>query len=259
MSPRWLGVLGLVSVLLLASCAGAPKQTPLDAELAGLGVDARMGLWIEVENPEGSVRVEGDPACVIASAQVWLRSVDGREFGEAGWARVSSRIENGRTRVTVDATGAPVDGSSKSKRPRGAVTDVVVRVPRLMGVRIKNAGGPVRVVGANGGLWVENNAVRDGVPGRMRVRSGEIEVSRCGAITEDVTILSGDGDVSVELGAGSKGRIEAQSESGVVRVASRPAVSGATARPELWRGQVGNGENLVHVRTARGTVVLELN
>ncbi len=244
--------------LFLASCAGAPKQTPLDAELAGLGVDARMGLWIEVDNPEGSVRVEGDPMCSMANAQVWVRSVDGREFGEAAWARVTGQVENGRARVKIDATGAPVDGSSRSKRPRGAVTDVVVRVPNLMGVKISNAGGPVRVSGANGGLWIQNEAVREGVPGRMRTRSGEIQVSRCGAITEDVTILSGDGDVTVELGVGSKGRIEAQSESGAVRVASRPPVTEATARPELWRGQVGSGENLISVRTARGTVVLEL-
>lgn len=204
----------------------------------------RSALAIDVQNALGIVEIDVDPR--LASATVAWRafpSPNGESLrtrqGPPGWIATDLTEDAGLPVLRVLA-GAP-DGATAAMRVR-------ISVPACAGVRVRNAGGLVRIAGTSGAVDVSNGHGGGG--------GGPIDVRTAGAQTQPATLLTTQGDVRLEIGAGSQGDLIASADGGVVRVdAPKAKLVTTTALKGRVVGTLG-GENRLELHSAGGNVDL---
>ncbi len=172
----------------LAGCGGTRRHVlrldvPADVER----------LAVDVDNFRGHVEVIADAGARDATVQcdVWLDWIN--EDRRAGYdsVRVDARVRQDQPGVGVLEVTTRCD----VPEPVDRHARLVVRVPRLDGVRVVNRDGVVEIVDAAGAAEIRN-------------RGGAVEYRTSHAIRDDVTILNVDGDVYFQVPEGSRGFVD---------------------------------------------------
>jgi hypothetical protein len=235
----------LLALLLPLAMLGCNRGARVDAPIRGLEVAPDFGPTLDITNFRGSVRVEVDPRIktptVTARVRPDVRSFRTKKAELAAKVQVQadSAIENGRRvlRVTSAPTGEADDVS----------VDLVVRVAASEGAHVRNTGGPVNLVRISGPISVING-LGGGDGGDVTVRTGS-------AMTAPVTLTTSQGNVLYQIGPGSSGDFDLQTDAGAAEFYAKIGrVAEARPEPTRYRGLLNDGNNPVSLRSGQGNV-----
>ena len=240
---RWM-MAGLMAgaALMSAMVAGGCQASRSDSYT--LDVAATTGLIaVDIENFRGTVEVrsgaKGDRITVSSDAEVNpLHAEEDRARILAGISVDATLEEDGaRAVLRVRSTSASV-GSEDHR------VHLVVRAPRVDGVRVVNAGGDVVVVGAGGATEITN-------------RFGAIELRTDKAMNDPVTLLNVEGNIYYQVPKTSTGAFDLETLEGVVRYRDRVASTDRVyAAPRIHQARLNEGTNPVLARTNKGDVMV---
>jgi hypothetical protein len=197
-------------------------------------------LAVDVENFRGSVEVRADLRTdrphVIATPHAGAALGEEQAAALAGsW--VSATLEEESARAVLH-----VRGTSPRENTGDHWVNLVIRVPRCDGVRIRNTGGTVLVVGTRGGTEIRNHL------GAVEFRTNE-------SVTDPVTITTTDGDIYFQVSSGSSGAFDLETLDGKVYYRDRiHSTDSVYAAPGVHRATLHNGTNPVVLRTNRGDI-----
>lgn len=207
---------------------------------------------IDVENPWGDVIVDARPRneeAFVAFKVRWERRLrwrsarQGYEFDPTGDYFTAEHTTTGEVGVV---TIRPTDLTVEGFRPP---IDLIVYVPRADGVRVRNAGGQIKIIGATGVIDAESgNSEREG---------GDIEIRTDGPIHEPVMASSTHGDVKMVISKNSSGTIELVAPRGQVTFDGRYGVT-EHSRPARgsWTGIWNDGINPITLRAEDGDALI---
>ncbi|MCC5787618.1 MAG: hypothetical protein JJU33_13070 [Phycisphaerales bacterium] len=244
----------LGAALALGACA--PVQIPFApvadwrVPVEGQRIEAGEPLNADIRNPQGSIRVVVKPELTRPEvfARPWYPPGTGKanpryaDFAIRTQALIEAR-EDGRKTLVVQV--------SPTEDPDLRI-NLIVHTPSLETALIRNAYGPVELVGVGDAVNVHS-----GLADRGPASGGDIRVRTERAIRGPVKFMTTGGDIYLYAGGDSAGRLEALAENGTVRVSSRKrAVSGVFAQPHRFRGVVNEGANVFDLETARGNITV---
>lgn len=237
----------MLAAFVLGGCGSSREHTyTLDvAPTTGL-------LAIDVENFAGTVEVRAggpasqgrsrpDRASIIVDAEVDA-SVDDQATRQEildGMAVNADLIEDGARAVLRVRSTSSHAGANDHR------SHLTIIVPRADGVRIRNAGGSVVVVGTGGATEIEN-------------RFGAIEIRTDKEMTQPVTLTNVDGNIYYQVPATSSGAFDLETLDGVVRYRDRVGSSDhvySTGRT-LHQARLNGGQSPVIARTNKGDVMV---
>ncbi|MGD9791044.1 MAG: hypothetical protein AB7Q00_08360 [Phycisphaerales bacterium] len=241
----------LIAMVVLASTLGACQSQPrVDPTLLRIvplneGIDARIGLDVEVRNLRGIVQVVEVPGSVEALVRV-------RGYGRTGESRPGEAVillREGRPTLNIEARGSPLDPTP---------TQILVEIPKVQGVRVVNSGGSVYVYGGAGPIAVTNDVYgtirADGSGGT----GGDVRVYLTRGVVGDISILNGVGDVSLTLPSSSSLAFDVETLEGRVEVNSEIKPSRVVSTGNSWHGVTHLGEANALIRTTRGEARVSL-
>jgi hypothetical protein len=128
---------------------------------------------------------------------------------------------------------------------------LVIRVPRIDGIRVRNTGGSVRIVGFDGPVTVQN-----GLKGGA---GGAIDLLTIKEFRSTLTAQTTSGDIRLRLADSSTANLTASADKGEIGVASRSAVlDNVKVTRAMWSGRINQGTNAVDLRTGEGGVTVEV-
>lgn len=240
--------LGALTMLLIAFLvAGLGGCATGDARITNFPSPAPLTeLGIDIENPFGSVRVEVtdevDHICVTEtlltaafSTKATRQSLRDRIMLDA------ERIENGpgfetlRLRVVALEPVVMEEG-----------VNLLVRLPRCSGIRVRNSAGDAVLLGVTGAIHVETS-------------DGDIEVRCDEPVRSPVALIADSGDVHLQTPGGDEGRVELVSNSGeAVFTSVYEPMHGMNATRHWVRGTLGAGVNPITLRSDTGDVRMML-
>lgn len=129
---------------------------------------------------------------------------------------------------------------------RDHTSRIVVSVPRCDGIRVENRGGFVELIDVGGVMFVSN-------------AGGGVDVRTSRVVSDDVTILNVDGDVFLQIPEGSEGWVELESFDGMMGVKDGSgSFSDVHDNARKKTGRLGDGENVIQVRTNDGYLTLKV-
>lgn len=207
---------------------------------------------IDVENPWGDVIIDARPrneesfiAFKVRKEKHlrWRGAWQGFEFDPTGEYFTATHETNGEVGTVVVR---PTDLTVEGFRPP---IDVIVYVPRADGVRVRNAGGEVKVIGAVGEIDVRS--------GTDDMAGGDIEIRTDGQLVDPINASSNGGDVKIVASKESAGTIELEAPRGRVTFDGRFGVT-QHSRPEKgrWTGVWNDGINQISLRSETGDAVM---
>ncbi len=207
---------------------------------------------IDVENPWGDVIIDARPrneesfiAFKVRKEKHlrWRGAWQGFEFDPTGEYFTATHETNGEVGTVVVR---PTDLTVEGFRPP---IDVIVYVPRADGVRVRNAGGEVKVIGAVGEIDVRS--------GTDDMAGGDIEIRTDGQLVDPINASSNGGDVKIVASKESAGTIELEAPRGRVTFDGRYGVT-QHSRPEKgrWTGVWNDGINQISLRSETGDAVM---
>ncbi len=241
-----LGLLGIavVGVVLLGGCGVLGRGARVDVPLAGLEVDPEYGPTIDVSNFRGSVRVIADERAKTPTVSARVRRLDrslrlrDKELAQKATITADSGIEDGRRLLRVETAPTGEDE---------VAVDLVVRIATTEGIRVRNAGGPVELVGIQGPVTVING-VGGAAGGDVTVRTGE-------AMTDHVNLVTTDGTVLYQVGPGSSGAFYLETDSGKAEFYAKIGkVTEARPSVSTYRAVLNSGDNPISLRSGDGNV-----
>lgn len=232
----------------LGGCSGTQAHTyslTMPADVIRLGVD--------IENYRGHVEVIADDSArnITVDGWIWLGPDALEAGGEEPYAmtRIEAIVE-----PSPDAPGSAVL-RVRSDTDHSEFHDhhvrLVVRTPRIDGLRIVNRDGYIEVVDASGAIEIENHT------GGIQFRSSK-------PMTDAVQVLSTDTNVWYQVPAGSRGDVVLETLSGRAIYRNALTESNRTYTTQSQDGTDGSvirtvldgGDNPVNIRTNRGDVRL---
>lgn len=258
---RW-WMLGVPKIALIAACCGLLSldagcatnrrhdETKAHFERIPLSESQRTGLALDIQNDRGLVEVIVDRLRTDATIEWRAFPADGRPMKPLPDA--AANAERGLVAWDMAEDGAMPVLRVLAIQPTGGNASSPVRLrvtlPSCAGVRVRNSGGAVTLRGVSGAIDVNNGY--GGGPG------GFVNVTTAGAARHPITLLTTEGDIRLDVGPGSTGKIEASAAGGRVRVdASGAHLMDAKAGNREYVGTLG-GENAIEIHTARGSVEL---
>lgn len=214
--------------------------------IRGEAVTSDRPIAVDVENLNGSVTVLVSDR--YKRAYVYARAAWRGKYSRAEWEEVKNEdwvvaehvVEEGNSILRVLSQAAPeLDPPVR--------TDIRVLLPACDGVYVRNAGGPVKVVGAGGAHTIESGF--DDGPG------GNIEVKTSRDISDPITLRTSDGYVDLVLDAGSEGTIDLQTDNGTAFFSSKFGHA-TDVKPTAthWTGVWNQSTNPISLRTLDGDV-----
>lgn len=207
---------------------------------------------IDIENPWGDVTIDARPrneesfvAFKVREEKRlrWRSARQGYEFDPTGDYFTAEHVTNGEVgTVVIRPTDLTIDGF----RPP---IDVIVYVPRADGVRVRNAGGEIKIIGATG--------VIDAESGTAEMEGGDIEIRTDGRLDQPIRAWSSHGDVQVVMSKDSAGTIELVAPRGRTTFDGRFGVT-EHSRPAkgYWTGIWNDGMNQITLRADDGNAVI---
>ncbi|MDX2132596.1 MAG: hypothetical protein SFY69_11150 [Planctomycetota bacterium] len=220
---RMFSVLSL-AVAVTSGCASLPPHGQLALAPLPPGVDWSRPVAVDVDAGAGSVFIEFDDALKEPQVVAMTDGPEGRRVA-ASWAATSVEAAEPHPIFRVLA----VDEGD-------AAADVVIRVPRCAGLRVRNIAGGVRVIGAAGAIDVQSGS--DVTPG------GNVSVSLAEPLDAPLLVRSASGQVHLDLPAGSRGVFALTSGIGMTSfLAPEEELTGASGTHGEWRGVLNGGEH----------------
>lgn len=207
---------------------------------------------IDIENPWGDVTIDARPrneesfiAFKVRQEKRlrWRTARQGYEFDPTGKYFTAEHVTNGEVgTVIIRPTDLSIDGF----RPP---IDVIVYVPRADGVRVRNAGGEIKIIGATG--------VIDAESGTAELAGGDIEIRTDGRLDQPISAWSSHGDVRVVMSKNSAGTIELVAPRGRTTFDGRYGIT-EHSRPArgYWTGVWNDGLNQITLRADDGNAVI---
>lgn len=249
MGARWLALAAL-AVLggLLSGCSNTQTHSFALTVPSGL-----QRLAVDVENYRGHVEVIADPNVRRATVDgwIWLGADAKNAGGEEPYALTSIEASIERAPDSFGSGVLRVRTSTEHSRFHDHHVRLVIRAPRIDGLRVINREGYVQVVEAGGAVHIENT-------------SGGVQFRSSKPMTDSVRVLVTDTNVWYQVPAGSTGQITLETFDG--RAVYKDELSGSdgtytTASQEgtggtIIRTVLGGGGNPVDIRTNRGDVRL---
>ncbi|MCW5763254.1 MAG: hypothetical protein KIT88_08455 [Phycisphaeraceae bacterium] len=218
--------------------------------IRGEVVDGSKPVAIDIENLNGSVTVKVDDkydkAFVYARAQ-WRGKYSKAEWESLRneeWVVAEHVIEDGNSILRVLSQASP-----ETDPP--AWVQITVLMPSCDGVFIRNAGGPVLVVGSGGAHTIESGFDR-GSGGHVEVRTGR-------KIVDPISLRTSDGNVDLILAPNSGGTVDLQTDRGRAIFGSAfGRTTSVRAESKRWSGVWNAQSNPISLQTLRGTAVLRV-
>lgn len=250
-SFRTLGLLMVAAVLLtVPGCRSAAARAARagKVEITGAGA-AGTPLGIHVENALGETVIEVDRRFRAPSVLAYpMDSAGGRVRGAStAWVAAEQIESEGRSTLRVLA----LEQEGANRRP----IYIRVRVPEGRGVSVRNAGGPVRLVGVSGPLEVQADAAE----GAGRKRGASISVVMSAPADSPISLLSGEGAVRLEMPASSEGRLEVRAPRRILEFEARGArVTAAKTSGDTYTATLNGGTNPVVLSSRGGEVEVRL-
>ena len=244
---------------LLAAAAALPACTP-EGSIAWRDSSASFQIpatdhvaWdqiaVDVHNEAGSVIIQVDDRLeqpVVRHRVRWTGLGDDGSWNKyRAPAIVSAQPEPGPLgHATLRVRSQVLDHA-----PAETEIDLIIRLPRCDGVRVRNTSGPVILVGVGGAITVDNG-FGGGEGGRIELRSNR-------PILDPVALTTTDGRISIIAAEGSRAEVDMHTFEGKA-VFSAPRGVITNLRPAIgqWRGTWNDGTNPLLVRTGRGEIRL---
>ena len=236
-----LALAAVVVAMALAGCK-APKSKRI--AIAGPAVVAGAAVGLDVQNQNGGVKVVVDSkrseAVVVARTRSGGRVIAEGENAHA-WIAAESVDQEGRSVLRV--LSAPAEGGTDQP------VDLVIFVPRCDGLTVRNAGGPVEVVGVSGAVDVESGGA--GRPGGwIRVRSDH-------PVSSPVRLITDEGSIVCIVTPDSAGRISMNAPHGSAKIfAPQTVLLGAQVSQTAISATLNGGSNDIVLHTAAGDAQL---
>lgn len=240
-----------IPLLLIALVAPGCNSTREYAHVLDVSPTTGM-LAVDVENFAGTVEVragtvatqgrsQSDRVKVMADAQVDASVSDERARQEIldGIAVNAELVEEGARAILRVRSTSSHAGADDHR------VHLSIILPRADGVRIRNAGGTVLVVGTGGATQIEN-------------RFGAIELRTDKEMNEPVTLTNVDGNIYYQVPTSSSGAFDIETLDGVVRYRDRVGSSDhvySTGRT-VHQARLNEGTNPVVARTNKGDVMV---
>lgn len=207
---------------------------------------------IDIENPWGDVTIDARPrneesfiAFKVDQERRlrWRAARQGFEFDPTGEYFTAVHETNGEVgTVVIRPTELTVEGF----RPP---IDIIVYVPRADGIRVRNAGGKVTVIGATGAMDIES--------GTDDMEGGDIEIRTDSPIADPIVASTNAGDVRMVTGKKSSGTVELIAPRGRVTFEGRYGVT-THSRPAKghWTGIWNDGINPITLKAEDGDAMM---
>lgn len=231
----------LAATVVMPGCHTAKKQkadivAPVDGWAAPSAID--------IENFNGTVTVIVDPLVKEVTptfktrASIWIVDAIRKQAIESIKIRTKTIDQDGRAVFSIRTSTKWVD-------PTQVWVDMTLRMPRCDGVRIFNRGGHVRLSGVTGAIQIDN--------GEYAGSEGGIEVRTDLDITDPVALVTNNGNVVYQVGAGSTGEFTLDAEGGSEAFNSN-IISPAMVHTNgtITTASVGDASNAVLLKTSKG-------
>jgi hypothetical protein len=244
-AARWMKIasvasLGGAALLALGGCESRAFSYTFERPSSGVGL---LGPAVDIENDRGTVdiRVEkwrDDIAVELKTNLPGEMTGPQRDDLAGTFERRVEMVGNDGPPVLMIRSAAAEVGS----RHR---TNIIVRLPECGGVRVRNAGGDVLVVGAAGATQIENT-------------EGDIEVRTDKPIDAPTLLSTTRGDVLLQAPSASAGSLQAEARGGTVTI--RNPGKNQSDWSATWLGaskvtaQFNSGKNAVTLWTAEGDI-----
>ncbi len=239
-----LGVLAAVG--LASGCAKeASEQTfTLDAPVV-MEPGGPKGPAVDVENFRGRVTLrvdaEADAVTVVATTEAdgGIEDEELPAVADAVVVTAEAEERGGLPVIVVRSTSARAEADHR--------VDIEIRMPECSGVRIRNSGGVVKVVGVAGAVQVDNT-------------DGPIEVRTQHVLGAPLALTTTAGEVRCLVPPGSKGDITLESDDGKVAF-DGPGVTGIRkmkGTPGRFAAVIDGADNPVLLRTGSGFVLFRV-
>lgn len=241
---------------LFALGACAPVQIPAApvsdwrVPVGGATIESGETLLADIRNPRGSIRLFVVP-------ELTHPEVVARPYYPGGSGKVAPRPAD-----RAISTSARIEENEDGRRvlmvqvrpteDEDLRIDLLVRTPSADQAIVRNAYGPVELVGVGDAINVHTGLADVGPSS-----GGSIKVRTERAVRGPVKLMTTSGDIYLYAGGDSAGRIEAISENGTVRVSSRKRPgTGVYAQPSRYRGTFNEGANLFDLDTTIGDITV---
>lgn len=242
-------LLGLaLSALLLGGCSGTQAHSYSLTMPEGL-----VRLAVDVENYRGHVEViaDEDARSVTVDGWIWLGAEAIKAGGEEPYTLTSVEARIERSPDAPNSGVLRVRTSSEHSEFHDHHVRLVIRAPRVDGLRIVNRGGYVEVVEARGAVEIEN-------------ASGGIQFRSSSPMVDPVQVLATDTNIWYQVPAGSTGEVVLETLEGRAVYKNTLTDSDQTyttmsqdgADGSVIRTVLANGTNPVNIRTNRGDIRL---
>jgi hypothetical protein len=237
MKPIVLGA--CVAVLGLCGCTlpSMAPEVPVTGDSTAPG--ARYALDISNHRGNIAVLVEEGLERPVVTAHPWG---GGRAPASVKW--VAAQVDRGEVHSVLRVLSVPPEGEGD------VAVDLSIRVPGCAGVRVRNGGGEVRVVGARGAVDVQN--------GGVDTIGGPVSVSFAERLDAPVLVKTSKGHVSVEAGSGSKADLTLRCTGQASVIVPAEAMSDVRTAKGEWRGRLNGGGFEVVLVSDDGDAVLRM-
>jgi hypothetical protein len=224
--------------------AGCQRSSAFTVRVEGMKVPREYAPRLEVTNWNGNIQIIANERFTQPEVRAQVRAQNESapsffdELRKTVTVRAVSLEESGARVLRVTAAPAGFDSPA-------VACDLQIKVPKISGVVVTNSGGGVEVVGISGSV-----AIHNGGPGKV---GGDVEIRTGKAMTQDVSVITSEGRVHYQVGPGSTGKIEINSTEGMPFVDAKiGSLDSINYQGDKWRGSLGNGRNIVSLRTHKG-------
>ena len=240
---------GLLGTALLLGGCNHQQKTKL--EITNLPADYAAITTVDVNITSASGTVE-----LIARTGMKAPWIDVKRSRPAGgemkgpgkhpeqYSTATFSDDHGHGTLTIVSTAGDVASAGEWVR-------ILVYVPSLNNVRIRNAGGHVTVLNARGSVDIQNSTTSLG--------TGSIEFASTFPIKSSLQCATDEGEIDVKLASQSELSIEAFAGGNrPVVTAANAAMLGVVQKGETWDGTLNGGTARAILRSGKGAVKLNI-
>lgn len=242
--------LALIVSAAVATLTGCTPATDFTVPLEGPGLALGTPTALDVRNNSGNVTVKVDRRLEAPEVRATLRSVNPavaprpatRDDGVLVVARGEEQAGRYILRVESDA---PAENAGLLQ------VDLEIRTPSCDGLRIRNAGGYVRVWGVAGAIEIENT---DDASGTMPARFVEVRTDQ--PVPGPVSIRTTDDSIYYVVSGNSSGVFDIRVPPGKTYSVDHRlgSMTGAVPTPTTWRAVFNGGTQPIRLIADDGAV-----
>lgn len=233
----------LAMLMVAALVVGLGGCATSDARVTFLDLPGPLTeLGIDIENHIGSVRVEVtdkvDHICITESLLTAVFST--KDTRQSLQDRIMLDVERVSSTDGFETLRLRVVALEPLVMEEGV--NLIVRLPRCSGIRVRNSAGDAVLVGVTGAIQVETS-------------DGDIEVRCAEAVRSPVALITDSGNVNLQTPGGGVGQIELISNSGeAIFTSTLEPLHGMNTTRHWVRGTLGDGSNPITLRSDTGDV-----